>query len=120
MARVLIVDDSGFTRRTHRRMLETAGHVVVEAMSGMEALESYAMDRPDLVLLDLTMADMTGLEVIDRLKEFDASARVLVISADVQRTTRDLVLGSGARDFLAKPVAADVLAETVRTLLLDA
>jgi len=119
MAVIMIVDDSSFTRRTHRRIIESAGHTVHEATSGMAAIESYFVHRPDLVLLDLTMEDMGGLEVLEKLREVDTAARVIVISADVQRSTAQLVAQSGALRFLGKPVTADVLLETVREALAE-
>jgi two-component system chemotaxis response regulator CheY len=117
MATIMIVDDSNYTRRTHRRILESDGHVVHEAASGMSAIESYFVHRPDLVLLDLTMEDMGGLEVLERLREMQAKARVIVISADVQRSTAQLVADSGALRFLGKPVSAEDLLQTVRVTL---
>jgi two-component system, chemotaxis family, chemotaxis protein CheY len=120
MATIMIVDDSGYTRRTHRRILESGAHTVVEASSGMEALEGYAVHRPDLVLLDLTMEDMSGLDVLRQLREMDPGARVVVISADVQRSTGKLVAESGALRFLGKPVVPEDLLATVRAVLEDA
>lgn len=117
MATIMIVDDSNYTRRTHRRIVESAGHVVHEASTGMAAIEGYFVHRPDLVLLDLTMEDMSGLEVLEKLKTLDAGARVIVISADVQRSTTQLVAESGALRFLGKPVSADGLLEAVRETL---
>ena len=117
MASIMIVDDSNYTRRTHRRILESDGHAVHEASSGMAAIESYFLHRPDLVLLDLTMEDIGGLEVLTRLREMQADARVIVISADVQRTTTQLVTDSGALRFLGKPVTAEGLLEAVRSVL---
>ena len=117
MATIMIVDDSNYTRRTHRRIVESDGHVVHEAASGMAALEGYFVHRPDLVLLDLTMEDMGGLEVLERLRQLDAGARVVVVSADVQRSTAKLVAESGAVRFLGKPVSPDDLLEAVRNAL---
>jgi two-component system chemotaxis response regulator CheY len=119
MAVVMIVDDSSFTRRTHRRIIESAGHTVHEATSGMAAIESYFVHRPDLVLLDLTMEDMGGLEVLEKLREIDAGARVVVISADIQRSTAELVAQSGALRFLGKPVSTEGLLDAVRTVLTE-
>jgi two-component system chemotaxis response regulator CheY len=117
MATIMIADDSAFTRRTHRRILESEGHVVHEAASGMAALECFAVNRPELVLLDLTMEDMSGLDVLARLREMEAGARVVVISADVQRSTAQLVTDGGALRFLGKPVSPDTLLATVRDVL---
>jgi CheY-like chemotaxis protein len=119
MATVLIVDDSNYTRRTHRRILESAGHTVLEADTGMAAIESYVVNRPDLVLLDLTMTDMSGLEVLEKLRELNPDVRVVVVSADVQRSTAALVADSGAMRFLGKPVAPPELLDTVRELMQD-
>lgn len=117
MATIMIVDDSAYTRRAHRRILESAGHDVVEAASGMGAIEGYFVHHPDLVLLDLTMEDMSGLEVLEKLRELRAGARVVVISADVQRSTGRLVAESGALHFLGKPVSAEDLLATVQSLV---
>ena len=119
MATIMIVDDSGYTRRSHRRIVEADGHVVHEAASGMAALEGYFVHRPDLVLLDLTMEDMSGLEVLAKLRELHAGARVIVVSADVQRTTTRLVQEAGAQRFLAKPVAAADLIDAVHAVLAE-
>jgi len=119
MAVIMIVDDSGFTRRTHRRIIESAGHVVHEATSGMAAIESFFVHRPELVLLDLTMEDMGGLQVLEKLRELDARAQVIVISADIQRSTAQLVAQSGALRFLGKPVAPDELLDAVREALTE-
>lgn len=119
MEAILIVDDSGFTRRTHRRILEAEGYVVHEAESGMSAIEGYFVHRPDLILLDLTMQDMGGLDVLTKLREMQADVPVIVISADVQRSTAQLVAESGAA-FLGKPVSQDDLVTAVRTALAEA
>ena len=117
MATIMIVDDSSYTRRTHRRIVESEGHAVHEAATGMAAIEGYFVHRPDLVLLDLTMEDMGGLEVLEKLRELDAGARVIVVSADVQRSTAKLVAESGALRFLGKPVSSETLLDAVREAL---
>ena len=103
-AKILLVDDSGLARRSTRRLLEQAGYLVVEAEDGLSALERFAVDKPDVVLLDLVMKGMYGLDVLARLREMDPSARVIVVSADVQTSSRDLVLAGGAAGFITKPV----------------
>ena len=113
MALVLIVDDSQYARRVHARMLQAAGHEVLDSASGAEALETFAMRRPDLVLLDLTMGDMGGVEVLGKLRELDPGARVVVVSADVQRSTESAVMEAGARAFVGKPADGSVLLKAV-------
>lgn len=103
-AKVLLVDDSALARRSTRRILEGAGYAVVEAEDGISALERYFVEKPDAVVLDLVMKGMYGLDVLARLREMDAGARVIVLSADIQSSSRDLVHGGGAAGFLNKPV----------------
>jgi two-component system chemotaxis response regulator CheY len=101
--KVLLVDDSGLARRSTRRILEGAGYEVVEAEDGMAAIEQYFVEKPDVVMLDLVMKGMYGLEVLSKLREMDPDARVVVLSADVQTSSRELVQAAGASGFLTKP-----------------
>ena len=107
--RILVVDDSGLARRGTRRVLEGAGYAVAEAEDGIAALERYFVEKPDLVVLDLVMKGMYGLEVLSKLRELDPAARVIVLSADIQTSSRQMVNEAGAAAFLNKPVAADDL-----------
>jgi len=88
--KILIVDDSALSRRTLRRILESAGYEVVEAHDGMAALEMYFLEKPGMVLLDLVMKGMYGLDVLVKLREMDHDARVVVASADIQSSTRKM------------------------------
>lgn len=112
-ARILIVDDSGLARRNTRRILETAGYEVVEAEDGMTALEQYFVQKPAAVVLDLVMKGMYGLDVLAKLKEMDPKACVIVVSADVQLSSKELVASAGATAFLNKPVQGDQLLAAV-------
>jgi two-component system, chemotaxis family, chemotaxis protein CheY len=118
--RVLVVDDSGLARRRARGILEGAGYEVVEAEDGMAAIESYFVSRPDIVLLDLVMKGMYGLDVLTKLREMDDSAQVIVVSADVQTSSRELVVEAGAAGFLIKPLDADAVLALVRSKLSEA
>lgn len=104
MATILIVDDSNLSRKTSRRILEAGGHQVRDVADGLSALEQYALDRPDLVLLDVTMADMNGLEVLRQLRIIDPQARVVMATADVQSSTREMARAGGAAGFVNKPL----------------
>lgn len=102
--KVLVVDDSSLARRGTRRILEGAGFTVSEAEDGVSALERYFLEKPDAVVLDLVMQGMYGLDVLARLREMDPSARVVVVSADIQSSSRELVRAGGAAGFLNKPI----------------
>lgn len=116
-AKVLVVDDSALARRSSRRILESAGYEVVEAEDGMTALEQYFVQKPAVVILDLVMKGMYGLDVLAKLREMDPGARVIVVSADVQHSSRDLVESGGGVGFLTKPVQADSLLQAIRSAL---
>ena len=117
MPKVLIVDDSGLARRSMRRLLEAAGFDVVETDEGMQALERYFLEKPQLVLLDLVMKGMTGLDVLKKLREIDTSARVIVVSADIQDSSRRLAEAAGASGFVTKPVDGQALLKTIDGVL---
>lgn len=102
-AKVLVVDDSALTRRSLRQILETAGCEVVEAENGLDALERYFLDKPDVVMLDLVMRGMYGLDVLQKIRELDPRARIIVVSADIQTSSQDLAGEAGAAGFINKP-----------------
>ena len=102
-AQILVVDDSGFSRRILRQILEEAGYRVDEAKDGMEALERYALARPQVVLLDVVMNGMTGLEVLAKLRELDPKAKVVLATADVQSSTAAAARDAGAAGIICKP-----------------
>lgn len=117
MSKILIVDDSAYARRVHRRILEEGGHSVVEAASGLAALEAFTLATPDAVLLDLSMEDLGGLEVLQQIRQIKPDAAVIVVSADVQRSTTNAVRAAGAATFVAKPVQPEQLLAVVAQVL---
>lgn len=116
-AKVLIVDDSNLARRTLRHMLEEMGHTVEEATDGTQALERYYINRHDLVLLDLVMNGMYGLDVLTKMRELDPDVRVIVATADIQTSTREEARGAGAAAFVNKPVNRQQLADVITSVL---
>ena len=119
-ARILIVDDSSLARRRARTILEGAGFEVSEAEDGISALERYFVAKPDLVLLDLVMKGMYGLDVITKLREMDPQARIIVVSADVQTSSHEMVAEAGAAAFMVKPFDPDEMVATITSTLSEA
>jgi two-component system chemotaxis response regulator CheY len=117
MAKILVVDDSGLSRRTLRKILEAEGHQITESEDGDSALEQYFLDKPDLVLLDLVMKGMYGIDVLTKLREMDAQARVIVASADIQSSTHAMVKEAGAVAFITKPFLSAQVMQAVNAAL---
>ncbi|MBA4016837.1 MAG: response regulator [Pirellula sp.] len=117
MSKILVVDDSGLARRATRMILENAGHEVTDAQDGLAAIERYFLDKPELVLLDVTMRDMDGLEVLKRLRDLDPAVRVVFVTADVQSSTREMADAGGACGFIVKPVSAQPLLSAIAAIL---
>jgi two-component system, chemotaxis family, chemotaxis protein CheY len=117
--KILIVDDSALSRRTLRRILESAGYEVVEADDGMAALEIYFLEKPRLVLLDLVMKGMYGLDVLLKLREMDPQVRAVVASADIQSSTRQMADDAGALGFINKPFVAEQVIAAVESALAE-
>lgn len=116
-SKILIVDDSSLARRTVRQALEAMGHAVEEASDGAQALERYFLSRPDLVILDMVMNGMYGLEVLGKIRELNPEARVIVATADIQTSTLDQARAAGASAFLNKPINRQALSQTVTKVL---
>jgi len=114
MALVAIADDSMFQRFFLRKILADCGHESVEAANGGELLALCETCTPDLVFMDLNMPEISGLELLEALRERKPALRTVVITADIQHTTRARCLELGACEVLNKPVdekaVADVLA----------
>jgi two-component system chemotaxis response regulator CheY len=117
VVKILIVDDSGLARRSTRKVLEDAGHEVVEAEDGFAALERYFIEKPRIVLLDVTMREMDGIEVLKRLRQMDAQATVIIVTADIQSSTRQMAETGGASGFVVKPATARGLLTAIANVL---
>jgi len=114
---ILIVDDSSMSRKIIRGILESAGHEVTEAADGMAAMERYSLEKPDLVVLDMLMDGMYGLEVLEKLYEIDEHVRIIVATSDIQNSTREMAEQAGSRGFLNKPINKEELLSLVNSVL---
>lgn len=117
--KILIVDDSSMSRRILRRILESVDHEVVEAGDGAAGLEQFYLEKPDLVFLDLTMRDMYGLDVLSNLREIDPDICVIIASADIQDSTREMVTAAGANAFINKPLSPEKVLEVLEKVKLE-
>ena len=113
MARVLIVDDSLFQRRNVRRILQDEGHEILEAADGADALKIIASDDPDYIVLDLLMPNVDGISVLESLRDSASSPCVIVLTSDVQDSTKVQCLELGASMVLNKPPNSEVLRQAV-------
>jgi len=104
MPKILIADDSMFQRFTHGKVAKELGFDVVEAKNGVDCLDKARAEKPDAILLDMNMPAMTGIEVMQALNNEGLAPKVLVITADIQDTTRKRCQDLGAVAFLNKPV----------------
>ncbi len=117
MAKILIVDDSALSRKMLRSILAKTGHEVIEASGGLEAMEIFSSDRPHLVFLDLVMKDMHGLEVLEKLRQREPNCKVVIATADIQKTTKETAIEKGAIDFLNKPFQEEQILDIVKKYL---
>ncbi len=117
IAKILIIDDSALSRRMLRAILEAAGYSVVEAENGISGIKKFFSDKPDVVLLDLTMEGMPGMEVLRKLKDMDKSARVVIASADIQTSTQKEAIEAGAESYLTKPYTPEQVIKVVKGIL---
>jgi two-component system chemotaxis response regulator CheY len=117
MAKILIIDDSSLARRTLRQLLEAQGHTVEDAADGASGLERFLLNSPELVILDMVMTGMYGLDVLAKMKELDPAVNVVVATADIQKSTAEQVKAAGAKGILNKPVNKDQLAAAVSAIL---
>lgn len=115
-ARVLIIDDERAIRRFLRTVLQAHGYDVLEAERGQDGLAAVAQQRPDLVILDLGLPDMDGIDVTRRLREW-SEIPIIILSVREQETDKVAALDAGADDYLTKPFGAGELMARLRAAL---
>ncbi|MGW5298831.1 response regulator transcription factor [Rhodococcus aetherivorans] len=113
---VLVVDDEPHIRRVLRGYLEADGYDVIEAATGSQALTSVQSRRPDLVLLDIRLPDLDGLEVLRRIRGF-SDVYVVLVTARAEEVDKLVGLAVGADDYITKPFAPREVAARVRAVL---
>ena len=112
---ILLCDDAAFMRMMLRDILTKNGFTIVgEASNGKDMLEKYETLSPDLVMLDITMPEMDGLEALKQLKQRHKDAKVIMCSAMGQQSMVIDAIQSGAKDFIVKPFQADRVLEAIK------
>jgi two-component system chemotaxis response regulator CheY len=118
--RYLIVDDSVFARKSLAKMIESfGGQVIGEAGDGCTAITEYSRTNPDIVLMDITMPQMEGIEAVERIVQEHPDARIVMVSSVGYQDNILAALQKGARHFVQKPVKPDALYEIIRYVLND-
>lgn len=114
MATIMLVDDSAFMRGIQRDILQTAGYrIVAEASDGEEAITFYELYKPDIILLDITMKKVSGLEALKQIIKQNPQAKAIMCSAMGQEGFIREAITKGAKDFLIKPFQPQTLLEAV-------
>jgi two-component system, chemotaxis family, chemotaxis protein CheY len=119
--RYLVVDDSVFARRNLARIIESfGGQLAGEAGDGTTAITEYERTQPDIVLMDITMPQMEGIEAAEKIVRQHPEARIVMVSSVGYQENIVAALQRGARHFVQKPVKPEVLYEVIKYVLGDA
>ena len=115
---ILVCDDAAFMRMMIKDILTKNGYNIAgEAENGQKAVEKYNETKPDLVLMDITMPEMDGIQALKKIKEMDPGASVIMCSAMGQQAMVIEAIQSGATDFIVKPFQAERVLEAVKKVV---
>lgn len=117
MAKILIIDDSWLIRKTIAGYLKRHGFDFEESVDGAQGLARVDEYGPQCIILDLLMPGLSGLEVLAQLKQKQNTIPVIVLTADIQETTKEKCLSFGVADFVQKPPKEDVLIYKIKKVL---
>lgn len=120
MSRILIIDDDEQIRSLLRQMLERAGHQIIDAGNGVEGMQIFRAETPDLVITDLIMPEKEGIETLTELRREFPTVPVIAMSGGGRLGTRDylpIAKQLGARRTIAKPFSRDEMLEAVKSVL---
>ncbi len=118
MAKIMVVDDSRMIRKTIRMFLESGGHEVVsEASDGEEAINNFIKHKPDLVTMDISMPEVSGLEALREIKKINPAAKVIMVSSLNQKDLVVNAISQGASSYILKPMTKEKIREAVEDAL---
>ena len=116
--KILVADDSIIIRTKVMKMLEELGHeVVAQAGTGLEAIEMFGLQRPDMVTMDITMPDMDGIEATRIIIDADPNANVLVLTSHMQEEIVKEAIEAGAKGYVVKPVTKEKLEQRINQMM---
>jgi two-component system chemotaxis response regulator CheY len=116
--KILIVDDAAFMRMMIKDTLKNHGYEnIIEAADGEIAVQTYKTEKPDLVIMDITMPNKNGLEALKEIRELDPNAVIVMCSAMGQESMVVEAIRNGAKDFIVKPFKADRILKTVQGIM---
>jgi CheY-like chemotaxis protein len=119
MPRILMIDDSMFQRFSLGKLFKSLGYDTLEAADGLSGVRAIQDEKPDLVVLDLNMPGQTGQETLVTIRTLDPALPVVILSADIQETTRTRCMEAGATAFVNKPFENDSFAALIGKCLAD-
>lgn len=115
---ILVVDDAAFMRMMIKDVLTKNGYLVSgEAENGQKAIEKYKELTPELVIMDITMPEVDGIQAVKEIKKLDPNAKIVMCSAMGQQAMVIESIQAGARDFIVKPFQADRVIEAVKKVI---
>lgn len=118
MYTVLVVDDAMFMRMVIKKLLISLGITTIqEASNGLEAIQKYKQVMPDLVIMDITMPEMDGIEAVKQIISFDKNAKIIMVSAMGQQSMVIEALKAGAKSFIVKPFDNVRFEDEIRKIL---
>ena len=119
MATILVIEDAALSRQVLRRILQSEGHTIWEAKNGLEGLEilDKQQQRPDCILVDILMPEMGGVEFLNVMRQQESKIPTIVITADIQETTRVQCLELGALTVIHKLVKPNELRDWINKAL---
>lgn len=116
--KIMIVDDAAFMRMMLKDALKKAGYDnIIEASDGEVAVQTYKVEKPDLIFMDITMPNKNGLEALKEIKGFDSKATIVMCSAMGQESMVVEAIKNGAKDFIVKPFKGEKVVATANNLL---
>lgn len=116
--RILVADDSNIIRTKLTQMLEALGHTVVaQAGTGVEAIELYRQESPDLVTMDINMPDMGGIEATRHIIQVNADANILMLTSHIKEDIIKEAIDAGAKGYVVKPVTKEKMAQRIQQLM---